>query len=161
MKWIGAISIVVMFAGCDPVKRIQRHDEQMARMEAVMLDRGICRPDTFIVRRTDTLTRTDTVGEIYIYTDTTTLHDTTTITRERIRTVLRTITIRDTVLRQITDETALMACRTAPTEGGGTFGGYETNIAAPRGGRRAVIRPPVIAPIFRFIKIERHGSPDA
>ena len=102
-----------MFAGCDPVKRIQRHDEQMARMEAVMLDRGICRPDTFIVRRTDTLTRTDTVGEIYIYTDTTTLHDTTTITRERIRTVLRTITIRDTVLRQITDETALMACRTA------------------------------------------------
>ena len=113
MKWIGAISIVVMFAGCDPVKRIQRHDEQMARMEAVMLDRGICRPDTFVIRRTDTLTRTDTVGEIYIYTDTTTLHDTTTITRERIRTVLRTITIRDTVLRQITDETALMACRTA------------------------------------------------
>ena len=113
MKWIGAISIVVMFAGCDPVKRIQRHDEQMARMEAVMLDRGICRPDTFIVRRTDTLTRTDTVGEIYIYTDTTTLHDTTRVTRERIRTVLRTITIRDTVLRQITDETALMACRTA------------------------------------------------
>ena len=113
MKWIGAISIVVMFAGCDPVKRIQRHDEQMARMEEVMLDRGICRPDTFIIRRTDTLTRTDTVGEIYIYTDTTTLHDTTTITRERIRTVLRTITIRDTILRQITDETALMACRTA------------------------------------------------
>jgi hypothetical protein len=111
VKWIGAISIVVMFAGCDPVKRIQRHDEQMERMEAVMLDRGICRPDTFIVRRTDTLTRTDTVGEIYIYTDTTTLHDTTTVTRERIRTVLRTITIRDTVLRQITDETALKACR--------------------------------------------------
>lgn len=113
MKWVAVISLAVMFAGCDPVKRIQRHDEQMARMEAVMLDRGICRPDTFIVRRTDTLTRTDTVGEIYIYTDTTTLHDTTRITRERIRTVLRTITIRDTVLRQITDETALMACRTA------------------------------------------------
>ena len=113
MKWIVAISIVVMFAGCDPVKRIQRHDEQMARMERVMLDRGICRPDTFVIRRTDTLTRTDTVGEIYIYTDTMTLHDTTTITRERIRTVLRTVTIRDTVLRQITDDQALTACRTA------------------------------------------------
>lgn len=111
MKYIAAISFVLMLVGCDPVKRIQRHDEQMARMERVMLDRGICRPDTFIIRRTDTLTRTDTVGEIYIYTDTTTLHDTTTITRERIRTVLRTVTIRDTVLRQITDETALMACR--------------------------------------------------
>lgn len=112
MKWIAAISIILILAACDPVKRIQRNDEQMARMEAVMLDRGICRPDTFIIRRTDTLTRTDTVGEIYIYTDTTTAHDTTRITRERIRTVLRTITIRDTILRQITDETALTACRT-------------------------------------------------
>lgn len=113
MKWIAAISIILILAGCDLVKRIQRNDEQMARMEAVMLDRGICRPDTFIIRRTDTLTRTDTVGEIYIYTDTTTVHDTTRITRERIRSVLRTITIRDTILRQITDETALTACRTA------------------------------------------------
>ena len=113
MRLIAAISIVLILAGCDPVKRIQRNDKQMARMEAVMLDRGICRPDTFFIRRTDTLKRTDTVGEIYIYTDTTTEHDTTTITRERIRTVLRTITIRDTILRQITDETALTACRTA------------------------------------------------
>jgi hypothetical protein len=113
VKYIAAISFVLILYGCDPVKRIQRHDEQMARMEAVMLDRGICRPDTFIIRRTDTLTRTDTVGEIYIYTDTTTLHDTTTITRERIRTVLRTITIRDTMIRQIIDDRALTACRSA------------------------------------------------
>ena len=113
MKWISVISLAAILAGCDPVKRIQRNDEHMRRMEAVMLERGICRPDTFIIRRTDTLTRTDTVGEIYIYTDTTTVHDTTRITRERIRTVLRTITIRDTIIRQITDETALTACRNA------------------------------------------------
>lgn len=105
------ISIAVMMAGCDPVKRIQRNNEQMRRMETVMLDRGICRPDTFVIRKTDTLTRTDTIGEIYIYSDTTTLHDTTRITRERIRTLLRTITIRDTVIRQITDDAALKACR--------------------------------------------------
>lgn len=105
------ISIAVILAGCDPVKRIQRNDEQMRRMETVMLDRGICRPDTFIIRKTDTLTRTDTIGEIYIYSDTTTVHDTTRITRERIRTLLRTITIRDTVLRQIIDDAALKACR--------------------------------------------------
>lgn len=102
---------MLIMIGCDPVKHIQRNDERMARMERVMLDRGICRPDTFVIHRTDTLTRTDTVGEIYIYTDTTTLHDTTTITRDRIRSVIRTITIRDTVLRQVTDETALKACR--------------------------------------------------
>lgn len=112
MKYAAAISIVLILAGCDPVKRIQRNNEQMERMEAVMLERGICRPDTLIVRRTDTLTRTDTIGEIYIYTDTTTLHDTTRITRERIRTLLRTITIRDTILRQIIDDRALTACRT-------------------------------------------------
>lgn len=111
MKYAAAISIVLILAGCDPVKRIQRNDERMARMEAVMLDRGICRPDTFIIRRTDTLTRTDTIGEIYIYSDTTTVHDTTRITRERIRTLLRTITIRDTILRQITDDAALKACQ--------------------------------------------------
>ena len=113
MKCISAISIVLILAGCDPVKRIQRNNEQMERMEAVMLDRGICRSDTFIVRKTDTLTRTDTIGEIYIYSDTTTVHDTTRITRERIRTLLRTITIRDTILRQIIDDRALTACRTA------------------------------------------------
>lgn len=111
MKYAAAISIVLILVGCDPVKRIQRNNEQMARMEAIMLDRGIGRPDTFIIRRADTLTRTDTVGEIYIYTDTTTVHDTTTITRERIRTLLRTITIRDTVIRQITDDAALKACQ--------------------------------------------------
>lgn len=111
MKWVAVISIAAILAGCDPVKRIQRNDQQMRRMETVMLDRGICRPDTFIIRKTDTLTRTDTIGEIYIYSDTTTVHDTTRITRERIRTLLRTITIRDTVLRQIIDDAALKACR--------------------------------------------------
>lgn len=111
MKWVAIISLAAILAGCDPVKRIQRNDEQMRRMETVMLDRGICRPDTFIIRKTDTLTRTDTIGEIYIYSDTTTVHDTTRITRERIRTLLRTITIRDTVLRQIIDDAALKACR--------------------------------------------------
>lgn len=105
------ISLAVILAGCDPVKRIQRNDQQMRRMEAVMLDRGICRPDTFIIRRTDTLTRTDTIGEIYIYSDTTTVHDTTRIVQERVRTLLRTITIRDTVIRQITDDAALKACQ--------------------------------------------------
>lgn len=111
MKYVAVISFMLVLIGCDPVKRIQRDDERMVRMERIMLDRGICRPDTFVIVKTDTMTRTDTVGEIYIYTDTTTLHDTTTITRERIRSVLRTITIRDTVLRQIIDETALKACR--------------------------------------------------
>ena len=108
---MAVISLTAILAGCDPVKRIQRNDEQRRRMETIMLDRGICRPDTFIIRKTDTLTRMDTIGEIYIYSDTTTVHDTTQITRERIRTLLRTITIRDTILRQIIDDASLKACR--------------------------------------------------
>jgi hypothetical protein len=83
----------------------------MAKMERVMLDRGLCRPDTFVVIKRDTTVRVDTVGEIYIYTDTLIDMDTVRITRERIRDVIRTVTIRDTVLRQIVDEIALKACR--------------------------------------------------
>jgi hypothetical protein len=93
----------VLLASCDPVRHLQRNESARAAVERYLLAQGICRPDTFTVRRTDTLTRIDTIGEIYIYDDTTYLHDTVRITREKLREVLKTLTIRDTLWQAVRD----------------------------------------------------------
>lgn len=105
------ICLYFILPGCDPVKRIQKDIDAMNRMESIMLSRGICRPDTLVITKSDTTTRVDTTAVIYIFTDTITEQDTTIITREKIRTILRTMTIRDTILRQIVDQAGLDACR--------------------------------------------------
>ena len=102
MRSVYLIALLAL-ASCDPVKRLQRDEKAMHDVERFMLARGICRPDTFTIRRTDTLVRIDTVGEIVIFSDTTYVRDTLRITRERLREVLRTMTIRDTLYKAIRD----------------------------------------------------------
>jgi hypothetical protein len=98
-----ALLLLVALASCDPVKRLQRDDEARENVTRYLLSLGICRPDTFTIRRTDTLVRVDTVGEIVIFSDTTYVRDTVRITREKLREVLRTLTIRDTLWQAIRD----------------------------------------------------------
>lgn len=111
MKYIlFLICVCAICTGCDPVKRIQKDMDAMHRLESMMLANGICRPDTLVVTKSDTTIRVDTTAVIYIFTDTVTHMDTTIITRDRLRTVMRTVTIRDTITRQIVDQSALDAC---------------------------------------------------
>lgn len=95
--------LLVVLASCDPVKRLQRDDEAREDVTRYLLSQGICRPDTFTIRRTDTILRVDTVGEIVVFTDTTYVRDTVRITREKFREVLRTLTIRDTLWQAVRD----------------------------------------------------------
>jgi hypothetical protein len=90
-------------ASCDPVKRLQRDDEARVQVERFLLARGLCRPDTLRIQRTDTVVRVDTVGEIIIWTDTAYIHDTVRIRVQRLREVQRTMTIRDTLWQTIFD----------------------------------------------------------
>jgi len=92
-------------ASCDPVKRLQRDDDARVQVERYLLARGLCRPDTLRIQRTDTVVRVDTVGEIVIWTDTTYLHDTLRIRIQKLREVQRTMTIRDTLWQTIFDRT--------------------------------------------------------
>ena len=90
-------------ASCDPVKRLQRDDEARVQVERYLLARGLCRPDTLRIQRTDTIVKVDTVGEIIIWTDTTYVHDTLRIRIQKLREVQRTMTIRDTLWQTIFD----------------------------------------------------------
>lgn len=94
---------LLALASCDPVKRLQRDDDARVQVERYLLARGLCRPDTLRIQRTDTVVRVDTVGEIVIWTDTTYLHDTLRIRIQKLREVQRTMTIRDTLWQTIFD----------------------------------------------------------
>jgi hypothetical protein len=94
---------LLALASCDPVKRLQRDDDARMQVERYLLARGLCRPDTLRIQRTDTVVRVDTVGELVIWTDTTYLHDTLRIRIQRLREVQRTMTIRDTLWQTIFD----------------------------------------------------------
>jgi membrane carboxypeptidase/penicillin-binding protein len=98
------IVALLALASCNPIKRLERSEKARKAVERYMLSRGICKPDTFTVRRTDTLLRIDTIGEIIIYTDTAYVRDTVRITRDRLREVLKTLTIRDTLWQAIHDK---------------------------------------------------------
>lgn len=90
-------------SACDPIHRLQRDDDAREDVTRWLLGQGICRPDTVRIHRRDTVVRYDTVGERVIWIDTTYLHDTVRITRERLRDVLKTMTIRDTLWQTIFD----------------------------------------------------------
>ena len=94
---------LLALASCDPVKRLQRDDDARVQVERYLLARGLCRPDTLRIQRTDTVVRVDTVGEIIIWTDTTYVHDTLRIRIQKLREVQRTMTIRDTLWQTIFD----------------------------------------------------------
>ena len=94
---------ILGLVSCDPVRHLQRDDEAREDVTRWLLGQGICRPDTLRIRRTDTIVRVDTVGEIVIWTDTAYLHDTVRITRDRLREVHKTMTIRDTLWQTIFD----------------------------------------------------------
>jgi hypothetical protein len=94
---------LLALASCDPVKRLQRDEDARVQVERYLLARGLCRPDTLRIQRTDTVVRVDTVGEIVIWTDTTYLHDTLRIRIQKLREVQRTMTIRDTLWQTIFD----------------------------------------------------------
>lgn len=94
---------LLALASCDPVKRLQRDEDARVQVERYLLARGLCRPDTLRIQRTDTVVRVDTVGELVIWTDTTYLHDTLRIRIQRLREVQRTMTIRDTLWQTIFD----------------------------------------------------------
>jgi len=79
----------------DPAHRTRVADE--------LLRDGLCRYDTLVVTKTDTLIKTDTIGEIVIFTDTTIERDTVRITATKFREIVRTVTIRDTLKLTVVD----------------------------------------------------------
>jgi hypothetical protein len=103
MRNIVAILLFISAVGCDPVRRVLDDPAHRVRVSDELLRDGLCRYDTLVVTKTDTLIKTDTIGEIVIFTDTTIERDTVRITATKFREIVRTVTIRDTLKMTVVD----------------------------------------------------------
>jgi hypothetical protein len=104
VKHIVVILLIISAIGCDPVRRVLDDPAHRTRVADELLRDGLCRYDTLVVTKTDTIIRTDTIGEIIIFTDTTIERDTVRITATKWREIVRTVTIRDTLKLTVVDE---------------------------------------------------------
>jgi hypothetical protein len=103
MRNIIAILLFISAVGCDPVRRVLDDPAHRTRVADELLRDGLCRYDTLTIVKRDTIIRTDTVGEIIIFTDTTIERDTVRITATKFRDIVRTVTIRDTLKMTVVD----------------------------------------------------------
>jgi hypothetical protein len=103
VKYISVILLMISAIGCDPVRRVLDDPAHRTRVADELLRDGLCRYDTLVVTKTDTLIKTDTIGEIVIFTDTTIERDTVRITATKFREIVRTVTIRDTLKLTVVD----------------------------------------------------------
>jgi hypothetical protein len=103
MRNIVAILLFISAIGCDPVRRVLDDPAHRTRVADELLRDGLCRYDTLTIVKRDTIIRTDTIGEIVIFTDTTIERDTVRITATKWRDIVRTVTIRDTLKMTVVD----------------------------------------------------------
>jgi len=107
---ISLIVLLWVFA-CNPVKKVMNDPDKKEEVSKRLLKEGICRPDTFLLVITDTVVTTDTVEHLYLTTDTIVNMDTVYITKTRWKDIIKTVTIRDTLLKTIEDRTQVNALK--------------------------------------------------
>jgi len=103
MRNIIAMLLFISAIGCDPVRRVLDDPAHRTRVADELLRDGLCRYDTLTIVKRDTIIKTDTIGEIVIFTDTTIERDTVRITATKFREIVRTVTIRDTLKMTVVD----------------------------------------------------------
>ena len=103
MRNIVAILLFIAAIGCDPVRRVLDDPAHRVRVSDQLLRDGLCRYDTLTIVKRDTIIKTDTIGEIVIFTDTSIERDTVRITATKFREIVRTVTIRDTLKLTVVD----------------------------------------------------------
>jgi hypothetical protein len=108
---IVALIALLWVAACNPVKKVMGDPDLKEDVTNRLLKEGICRPDTFLLVITDTVVTTDTVEHLYLTTDTIVNMDTVYITKTRWKDIIKTITIRDTLLKTIEDRAAIDALK--------------------------------------------------
>ena len=108
---IVALIALLWVAACNPVKKVMGDPDLKEDVTNRLLKEGICRPDTFLLVITDTVVTTDTVEHLYLTTDTLVKMDTVYITKTRWKDIIKTITIRDTLLKTIEDRAAIDALK--------------------------------------------------
>ena len=93
--------LILILLGCNPVKQVLKDKEKLDKIAEVVIQNGYCVNDTIIRTNSDTLITYDTIIEkrdIFK-----TLLRTDTLTIPLTKKIVKTITIRDTITKVITD----------------------------------------------------------
>jgi hypothetical protein len=101
--YIIATLILTLLFSCNPVKQVLKDESKMRQVwnEGALI--GWCVNDSVFINKSDTLINFDTLYALDIQVDTIFLNDVQTIVKKEIKTVTKTVTIRDTLKTVIVD----------------------------------------------------------
>lgn len=98
-----AVLFLAMLASCNPVKKVLRNPAMYEKVKNRVILNGECVNDTLIVSKSDTLITFDTLYSLDFKTDTFNIdHEVV-----KLKTVTKTIKIRDTIRQVITDNSRI------------------------------------------------------
>lgn len=104
--YIWSALVLLLLAGCDPVKRSIKRQERIDRLVADYLARNPVRADTVYIAG-ETVYRSDTIVNENIYVDTTRILDTVYVHQVKYRDLLKTFLRTDTVIYTINQSTGV------------------------------------------------------
>lgn len=98
------LGIIAMLTGCNPVKRVLKDPVKMGKVFDAGVEKGWCVNDTVIVSKSDTLISYDTLYSLDLQTDTFNVdHEIV-----KVKTVVKTVHIRDTTREIVTDNSRII-----------------------------------------------------
>ncbi len=103
------VILLLLLSSCNLTNIVMRSTKHKEAITRRLKSEGICRPDTLRIVKKDTIMRVDTIGEIYIYSDTIRIKDTIKIHDVKYRDIIKSITITDSVKYIVVDSDAVNA----------------------------------------------------
>ena len=95
--------LILLFLSCNPVKQVLRDTEKLAQVAEVVVRSGWCANDTTFITKSDTLVEIDTLIEVDIRIDTQKVNEFVYVTKWKIRDIVKSISIHDTIKSFIVD----------------------------------------------------------
>jgi hypothetical protein len=100
---------LLILSSCNPVRKVLQDPAKFAVIKDTVLARGYCVNDTSFLYITDTLEVTDTLYEVM--TDTLVINDSLVFWDTKYKTILKTRTIRDSIISVVVDSARVMVLR--------------------------------------------------
>lgn len=102
-KMIRISLILILFASCNPVKKVLNDRTMFDKVAKEVIKAGLCANDTTIITKSDTTIKVDTLTIVDEQLEVKVFNDTTYITKWRTNVVTKTLTIHDTIKAVVVD----------------------------------------------------------
>ena len=103
------IVLILLFAACNPVKKVLQSPSMFEVVKDSVIARGYCTNDTILSHSSDTTYLHDTTTMVYV--DTATVRDSVYFWETKFQTITKTRTIRDSVKSIIVDSALVQVLR--------------------------------------------------